>query len=175
LLGLLLVLYIIYFSFSMKLSNPFSFKPKENETQSEIYDKYIFSNNKGLALLILTLIATFIIIWDLFLGRIVSKFYDSIDIEGFLNKQIGVSATLKFYQLKSWILILIVTVACIVYLAFDLEEPYNLISVFNIIFLLFICTLASEHPSRVSQLFKKKTFQCLTFFLLFYMKRFNGN
>jgi len=68
------ILYIAYFSASIALNNPFTLEPSENAT--DFLDDRVFSNNKGLALFVLSLIAFMLIVWDNLLAKYYMIFYE---------------------------------------------------------------------------------------------------
>ncbi len=72
------VLFLVYFSASMAIKNPFNF-PK-NENYSVILENYIFENNTSLALLVLTIITVFIIIWDCILIKNLKIFENKLNL-----------------------------------------------------------------------------------------------
>ncbi len=63
------ILYLAYFCASIVLNKPFSLQPSENAT--DFLDDRVFSNNKGLALFVLSLITFMLIAWD----NLVAKYY----------------------------------------------------------------------------------------------------
>jgi len=72
---LAVILYIAYFSASIAINNPFTLKPSENAT--DFLDDRVFSNNKGLALFVISLIAFMLIVWDNFLAKYYMIFYEN--------------------------------------------------------------------------------------------------
>lgn len=133
-----IILYPIYFGFSMKLNPPFNFPA--NVSQSVIIRDYVFRNNIGLALFVVTIFTLCMIAWEL--GKRHSsriKFRPPrIRLPGFISR------------FGTWIIIIIVALLCIAYLAYDLKDPYNLISLLGLFVFILICILMSKYPSRVS-------------------------
>jgi hypothetical protein len=72
-IALSIILYAAYFTASMIISNPFAYLSRINGTEN-VLDEYIFSDNQGLALLVLTVIGLLVIIWDLALADLCSKY-----------------------------------------------------------------------------------------------------
>ena len=70
-LGTLVIGYPIYFGFSMKLNHPFDFPSDLNST--EIINNYVFSNNRGLALFVLTAVVTLFLLWEHLVKRLTGK------------------------------------------------------------------------------------------------------
>lgn len=63
----------------MALNNPFAFLSEtfdENATNEtiNILDDRVFSNNQGLALLVLTIIVVLVTLWDLVLAKLAGKY-----------------------------------------------------------------------------------------------------
>jgi len=56
----------------MKLSYPFNFPRQYNSTF--IVDNYVFSNNQGLALFILTVVGVLFVVWDFLVPRLFTRF-----------------------------------------------------------------------------------------------------
>lgn len=71
LIGAIAILYPIYFGFAMKLNPPFNF-PK-NVSSSTILKDYVFSNNIGLALFVLTVITIIMLIWELLIKKLAKR------------------------------------------------------------------------------------------------------
>ena len=61
----------------MKLNNPFNFPKDENSTT--ILNDYVFSNNRGLALLVLVIIVVIIAIYDNFRIPITNRLKSSVN------------------------------------------------------------------------------------------------
>ena len=55
----------------MKLNHPFDFPSHLNST--EIINDYVFSNNRGLALFVLTAIVTLFLLWEHVIKRLADK------------------------------------------------------------------------------------------------------
>ena len=55
----------------MSLNSPFKLKTKTNST-AEYLDNFIFANNQGLALLLLTLLMSGLFVWDKYLHEYVA-------------------------------------------------------------------------------------------------------
>jgi hypothetical protein len=62
----------VYFSFAMKLNNPFNFPKDTNSTT--ILNDYIFSNNRGLALFCVVVISVIMAFYDNFKFSIKKRF-----------------------------------------------------------------------------------------------------
>jgi hypothetical protein len=56
----------------MKLSYPFNFPRQYNSTY--IIDNYVFSNNNGLALFILTVVGILFVLWDFLVPKLFTRF-----------------------------------------------------------------------------------------------------
>ena len=67
----LAILYPIYFGFAMKLNPPFNFP--SNVSESVIIRDYVFSNNIGLALFVLTLFVVVMLIWEFVIKRFAKR------------------------------------------------------------------------------------------------------
>jgi hypothetical protein len=71
----------------MSINNPFGFLSANKTNETNVLDDLIFTNNKGLALLVLTIIATLVAIWDVFLGKMLAKYVNyTMDKDSFLKK-----------------------------------------------------------------------------------------
>jgi hypothetical protein len=64
---LLAIGYPIYFGFAMKLNPPFNFP--SNVSEKVILDDYVFTNNIGLALFVLTVSVALMLLWELLVKR----------------------------------------------------------------------------------------------------------
>lgn len=141
---LLLVLFPVYFGFAMKNYPPFSFPNGTNS--STIISDFVFSNNRGFALFMLTIIVAVFAIWEL-----VKKFLIKSSNKADLVDRIlpaNIARIVKKYQ--AWIVISIVATACFAYLIYDLKDYYNLVSLLGLFTFIFICVLISEYPSRIN-------------------------
>jgi hypothetical protein len=136
------IMYPIYFGFAMKNNNPFNFGNDTNS--SSIIKNEVFSNNRGFALLMLTIVVALFMIWDLVIKKYVA---DKVSCG-------GLSSTFEKYPLlvkfRPWIVIALVTIACVAYLVYDLKDYYNLVSLLGLFVFISICVFISEHPSRIN-------------------------
>ena len=121
----------------MSLQNPFDIPPGLDS--SVVLNEYIFTNNKGLALLVITVIVAFVIIWDKFLAKPLSRNCDFSFVRR--NKFLA-----KF---GSWILVLLVLIGCAVFLALNITDNYNLVSLGGLIAFGLVCILLSNRPGQI--------------------------
>lgn len=151
----------------MKLNNPFNFPPNLNS--STIIDDYVFSNNRGLAFLVLNVIAFMFLFWD----KVAKTLFKSnrFNLERFNTCNTNWINIPILKKLKSWyniklsfisilcylfliiecfrIVVVIVSILCIAYLIYDMKELDNLISLAGLGCFILICIFLSEHPGRV--------------------------
>lgn len=112
----------------MKYSNPFYFVGRAQNSTINVLDEYIFSNNRGLALLCLTLMAVLLLLWDLGVKRLYHKIRPKINAQSITIPPI-LEKTLSFInRYMSWFVIGIVSILCSVYLIMDTKDWYNLVS-----------------------------------------------
>lgn len=121
----------------MIISNPFAYLSSLNGTE-DILDEYIFSNNEGLALLVLTFIAALVAVWDLYVRDLASRIIARINFPEFL---------IKYFP---WFLRVLVLIGCITYLAIDLTDTYNLVSLSGLAAFVLIAIILSSKRSKVS-------------------------
>lgn len=121
----------------MIISNPFAYLSRLNGTE-DILDEYIFSNNEGLALLVLTFIAALVAVWDLYVRDLASRILARIYFPEFL---------IKYFP---WFLRVLVLIGCITYLAIDLTDTYNLVSLSGLAAFVLIAIILSSKRSKVS-------------------------
>ena len=131
--------YPVYFGFAMKTNDPFYFGNGTNS--STIISEYIFSNNRGFALLVLTLVVLLFILWESLIKRYASLVNCS---------RLSFCANPIFFKYRPWIVIGLVTLACGSYLIYDLKDYRNLISLLGLFVFILICVFISENPSRVN-------------------------
>ncbi len=60
--------FIVYFGFAIKFNKPFDIPNSSNTSQ--ILDNYVFTNNKGLALFVITTVVVLFVLWE----QIIIKF-----------------------------------------------------------------------------------------------------
>lgn len=158
--------YPIYFGFAMKLNPPFNFPRGLNS--STIIKDYVFQNNIGLALFVLTMIVVLMILWEIpgkmLARRVKRNFNPNIPVHP-LIKRFGrwylillddefffMSTELKL-DFFIRIIVAIVAILCVAYLIYDLKDTYNLISLIGLFVFILLCIFLSQHPSRVNCVF----------------------
>jgi pyrimidine nucleoside transport protein len=128
----------------MIISNPFKFWPldakKHNST--DFWDKEIFTNNKGLGLLALTVLVVTLRSWDLFFYKHASAKFNQI------RSKLPEATTNNF--VKTWLLKLILATMCLIYILFNMQSGQNLISLVGLFTLILLCVLMSKHPTRIN-------------------------
>lgn len=96
----LLIGYPVYFGFAMKLNSPFNFPSGVNSTV--IIDDYVFSNNRGLAFLVLNFIACLFLLWDMIIKRFIPYNPFTFSKNYFCES----SLAMKFRKFSKWLVFL---------------------------------------------------------------------
>ena len=79
----------------MKSNKPFDIPDNSNSNSSQLLDNYVFTNNKGLALFIMTTIVILFVFWE----QIIIKYKLSDRIGKYLPK---IKVHPLIYKYKSW-------------------------------------------------------------------------
>ncbi|RNA39662.1 Sodium nucleoside cotransporter [Brachionus plicatilis] len=135
-LGLAIVGFWVYFGFAMAINNPFIFTQKDDQS---ILQNWVFSGNRGLALLVVTTITTFLIFWDNIFKKYIK--FPNLPKNSFFE---------KLNQYLAWILMTIIFIVIAIYLAFSIKETYNLVSLIGLASFVLLSILMSAHPSKIN-------------------------
>ncbi|RNA39661.1 solute carrier family 28 member 3 [Brachionus plicatilis] len=104
-----------------------------------ILQNWVFSGNRGLALLVVTTITTFLIFWDNIFKKYIK--FPNLPKNSFFE---------KLNQYLAWILMTIIFIVIAIYLAFSIKETYNLVSLIGLASFVLLSILMSAHPSKIN-------------------------
>ena len=141
LLFLSVLAYVVFLSYVFKLNNPFKFFTSAalNST-SNIYEDFVFKNNKSLAILLLSALLTLSIVWEKLLPYFmsiyqISRFNSDLELRGKLDN--------LFYA------VLCICIIWLLALEFNHQNMSSMISMFGLFSFIAFCFVLSENPSRV--------------------------
>ena len=148
---LLIIAYVVYFVASMMLNSPFAFLIGSSNLTENYLDEHVFANNKGLGLFCLTFIVTSLISWEKVINPFLKKRVQTKSSLSSPPPSLFEDVTiLQNNFVKRWLLKLVLVALCLIYIFYNMESVYNLISLCGFAVFILVCVLISKHPSRIN-------------------------